>query len=94
MNTDSDMDTNSYIHTSTSLPDKDCGETVWRPLLPTGTVVPYFDVDDSNVEALLHKLLQDGIGPGHVDVDVGDVHVDSVVALQEEGGTSSSRPTT
>lgn len=68
-------------------------EAVWRPLLPTGTVVPQLDIDDSDVEALLHKLLQDGIGPGHVDVDVGDVHVDPVVALQEEGGTSRSRPT-
>lgn len=59
-------------------------ETVWRPLLPTGTVVPQLDVDDSNLEALLYELLQDGIGPGNVDVDVGNVHVDSVVALQEE----------
>lgn len=65
------------------------------PLLPTGAVVPQLDVDDSDVEALLHKLLQDGIGPWYVDVDVGDVHVDSVVALQEERGISTpgSRPT-
>lgn len=39
---------------------------------------------------MLHKLLQDEISPGHVDVDVGDVHVDSVVALWWGGGGNNN----
>lgn len=58
---------------------------VWKPAcLPTGTEIPQLYINDSHAEALVNKLLQDKVCTRDINVDLSDVHVNSLVALQEK----------
>lgn len=47
---------------------------------PTGTEISQLYINDSHAEALVNKLLQDKVCTRDINVDLSDVHVNSLVA--------------
>lgn len=52
--------------------------------LPTGTEISQLYINDSHAEALVNKMLQDKVCARDIDVNFSNVHVNSLVALQEK----------
>lgn len=49
--------------------------------LPTWTQVSEFFVDDCSTKALVHKVLEERVRTRHVDINLGDIHIHSLVTL-------------